>query len=95
MGVCGMTDLGASPGQMSVISDGTAVVGKVIIQSFGGIDVGMLTLLAFLICSEHLCWMLVLSLAYKADIQVGRLASGTRGVFKLQNCLLAFSHILN
>ena len=34
MGVCGMTDLGASPGQMSVIPEGSAVVGKVIIQTF-------------------------------------------------------------
>ena len=49
-----MTDLGASPGQMSVIPDGTAVEGEVIIHTFGAIDVGMLTLLAFLICSEHL-----------------------------------------
>ena len=67
MGVCGMTDLGASPGQMSVISDDTAVVGKVIMQTFGGIDVGMLILLAFLICSENLFWMLALLLAYNAD----------------------------
>ena len=50
MGVCGMTDLGASPGQLSVIPKGTAVIGKVIIQTFGAMDVGMLTLLAFLIC---------------------------------------------
>ena len=35
MGVCGVTDLGASPGQMSVIPDGTAVGGEVTIQSFG------------------------------------------------------------
>ena len=58
MGVCGMTDLGASPGQMSVIPNGTAAVGDVIIQTFGAIDVSMLILLAFLICSEHLsgCW---------------------------------------
>ena len=48
-----MTDVGASPGQMSVIPDGTAVVGEVILQTFGAIDVGMLTLLAVLICSEH------------------------------------------
>ena len=54
MGVCGMIDLSASPGQMSVIPDGTAAVGEVIIQTLGAIDVGMLTLLAFLICSENL-----------------------------------------
>ena len=32
MGVCGVTDLGASPGQKSVIPEGTAVVGEVIIH---------------------------------------------------------------
>ena len=93
--MCGMTDLGASPGQMSVTPDGTAVVGEVIFQTFGPTDVGMLTLLVLLICSEHLFLMLALSLAYKADTQVGGLASSRRGVFKLQNCLLAFQHVLN
>ena len=29
-----MTDLGASPGQMSVIPDGTAAVGEGIVQTF-------------------------------------------------------------
>ena len=95
MGVLGMIDPGASPGQMSVIPDGIAVIGEVIIQTLGAIDVGMLTLLAFLICSEHLFWILSLSLVYKADMQVDGLASGRRGVFKLQNCLLAFWHVLN
>ena len=94
MGVCGMTDLGAFLGQMSVILDGAVVVGEVIMQTFGAIDVGMLTLLAFLICSEHLIWMLALSLPYKADTQVGGLVSSRRGVFKLQNCPLAFWHAL-
>ena len=87
MGICGMTDLDACPGQM--IADSTAVVGEVI-QTFGAIDVGMFTLLAFLICSEHLFWMLALSLEYKADIHLGGFAGGRSGVFKLQNCPLAF-----
>ena len=95
MGVCGMMDLGAAPEQMSVISDGTAVVGDVITQTLGAIDVGMLTLLAFLICSELPFLMLALSLVYKADIHIGWFASERRGVFKLQNCLLAFWHVLN
>ena len=90
IGVCGMMDLGASPGQMSVIPDGTAVAGEVIIQTLGDLDVGMLILLTFLICSEHLFCILALSLVYKADVHVGGLVSGRRGVFKLQNCLLAF-----
>ena len=44
-----MMDLGASPGQMSIIHDDTAVGGEVIIQTVGVIVVGMLTLLASLI----------------------------------------------
>ena len=49
-----MNDLGDSPGQMSVIPEGTDVVDEVIIQTLEAMDVGMLTLLAFLICREHL-----------------------------------------
>ena len=95
MGVCGMIDLGASSGQMSVIPDDTAVGAEVIIQTFGVIDVGILTLLAFPICSEHHFLMLSLSLAHKAVIHVGGLTSGRRGVFKLQNGPLAWWHVLN
>ena len=80
MGVCGTIDLGVSPGQMNVIPDSTAVAGEVIIQTFGVIDVGMLTLLAFLICSEYLFLMLALSLVYKADIQVGGIGWVVEGV---------------
>ena len=87
MGVCGMMELGAFPGQMSIIPDDTAAGGDVITQTLEATDVGMLTLLAFLICSEHLFLMLALSLPYKADIQVGGFVSSRRGVFKLQNCL--------
>ena len=83
MGICGVTDLGAFPGQMSVIPDGTVMVGEVIIQTFGAIDVVMLLLLDFLICSEHLFWMLALSLAYKGDAKVGGLVSGRSGVFRI------------
>ena len=54
MGVCSVTDLGASVGQMSVIPEGTVAGGEVIIQTFRAMDVGMLTLPAFLICREHL-----------------------------------------
>ena len=42
MGFCGVMDLGASSGHMGVIPEGTAVVGEVIIQIFGAMDVGML-----------------------------------------------------
>ena len=71
MGVCGMMDLGVSSGQLSIIPDDSVVGGEVIIQTFGVIDVGMLTLLAFLVCSEHLCLMLALSLVYKAVMHIG------------------------
>ena len=56
---------------------------------------GMLTLLAFLICNEHLFLMLAFSLVYKAVIYKGGFVSGRRGVFKLQNCPLAFWPVLN
>ena len=95
MGVCGMMDLGASPGQMSVIHDGTAVDGDIINQTLGVIVVDVLTLLDFLICSEHFLLMLALSLVYKAYIQVGGFVSSRWAVFKLQNCPLAFWHVLN
>ena len=89
-----MMDLGVSLGQISVISDGTAAVSEFIIQIFGVIDVALLTLLAFQICSEHLFLMLALSLAYKADIHVAEFVGGRNGVYKLQNCLLACCHVL-
>ena len=76
-----MMDLGASPGQMSIIPDDSAVGGEVIIQTFGVIDVAMLTLLAFLICSEHPFLMLAVFLVYKADIHVDGFLSGRRVVF--------------
>ena len=94
-GVCGGTDLGVFPGQMSVILEGIAVAGEVIIQTFGARSGGMLMLLAFLICREHHFWILSLSLAYRADTHVGGLASSRRGVFNMQNCPLAYWHVLN
>ena len=57
-GFCGVIVLSASLEQMSVFLEGTAIVGEVIIQTFGAMDVSMLTLLAFLICREHLFWIL-------------------------------------
>ena len=76
MGVCGMIVLSASPGQMSVILAGTAAGEEVIIHTFGAMNVGVLMLLAFLICRKHLFWILSLSLAYRADTHAGGLASG-------------------
>ena len=68
MGVCVMMNLGVSSGQMSIIPVETAVGAEVNIQTFGVIGVGMLTLLAFLFCSEHLFLIPALSLAYEAAI---------------------------
>ena len=76
MGVCVLMNRGASSGQMSIIPIDTAVGAEVSIQTFGAIGVGMLTLLAFLICSEHLFLMPALSFAYNAAIHVGGFTSG-------------------
>ena len=69
-----LRNLGASSGQRSIIPVDTAVDAEVSIQTFGAIGVRMLTLLAFLICSEHLFSMLALSFAYKTAIHVGGFA---------------------
>ena len=95
MGVCGVIVLGATSGQMGVIPAGTAAIDEFIIQTFGAMDAGMLMLLAFLTCMEHLLYILSLSLAYRVDTHVGGLASGRNGVFNMQNCPLASSHVLN
>ena len=87
MSVSSVTDLGASLGQMSVIAQGTAVVGEDIIQAFGTMDVGMLMILAFLICREHLLW--ILSLAHRTDTDVGGLGISRSGVFNMKICPLA------
>ena len=54
MGVCVLMNLGASSGQIIVIPINTAVGAEVSIHKFGAIGVGMVALLVFLICSEHL-----------------------------------------
>ena len=54
----------------------TAVGAEVSIQTFGTIDVGMLTLLGFLICTEHFFSMPALSFAYKTAIYIGGFTSG-------------------
>ena len=83
MGVCGVIILGASQGQMSVILASAAGGEEVTIHTFGAMDVGMLTLLAFLTCREHFfgyyChpW-------HRDDKHVGGLASGESGVFSIQ-----------
>ena len=49
----------------------------------------MLTSEVFLICNEHLEVMLAKFLAYKAEVQVGGLASGWKGVGMVQSCPFA------
>ena len=46
-------NLGDSLGQMSITPVDTAVGVEVSIHTFGAVGVGMVTLLAFLICGEH------------------------------------------
>ena len=90
-----MIVLGASPGQMSMILASAVAGEEVIIHSFRAMSVGILTLLAFLTWSEHLFWILFLSLVKRDDKHVGGLASGKSGGFSIQNCPLAFLHVWN
>ena len=76
LGVCVLINLRGSSGQMTVIPVDTVVGVEVSIHTFGAIGVGMLTQLAFLICSEHLFSMLAIFLAYNAAVHVGGFASG-------------------
>ena len=69
-------NLGASSGQMSIIPVDTAEGTEVSIHTFGAIDVGMLTLLVFLICSEHLVSIPALFFVYIAATHDYRLARG-------------------
>ena len=95
MGICVVMSLGAVSRQMSIIAVDTAVGAEVSIHTFGAIDVGMLTLLAFLICSEHCFSIQALFFVYIAVIHDGGFATGWRGALILQNCPLACWHTLN
>ena len=48
---------------MSLILASATAGEEVIIHTFGAMDVGMLTLSAFLTWKEHIFWILLLSLA--------------------------------
>ena len=76
MGVCILMNLGATSGQIIVIPGDTPVGADISIHTFGAICVGMLTLLVFLIGSEHLFSISTLFFAYIAVIHDGGLASG-------------------
>ena len=62
MGVCILMNLGASSGQIIIIPVDTTLGAEVSIHKFGVIGVGMVALLVFLICSEHLFQFLLGSL---------------------------------
>ena len=84
-----------SPGQMRVILVDTVEGAEVSIHTFGAIDEGMLMLWALLTCEEHLVVILAVFLVYRAVMQDGGLASGWKCTLILQNCPLAFWHMLN
>ena len=54
MDACGWRTVDASLGHISVIPAGVATGKEVINHTYGAMDVGMLTLLAFLTYGEHL-----------------------------------------
>ena len=95
MGVCVLMNLGAASGQMSISPVNTTVGAEVSIHMFGNIGVGMLTLWAFLICSEHHFSIPALFFAYIAVIHNVGFTIGGRGALILQNCPLAFWYVLN
>ena len=74
MGVCVLMNLGASSGHIIIIPVNTTVGAEVSIHTFGAIGVGMVALLGFLICSEHLFSISALFFVYIAVIHDGGLA---------------------
>ena len=76
MGVYVLINLGVSSGQISIVPVDTAASAEVNIHIFGAIGVGMLTPLAFLICSEHLVSIPALFCADIAATHDGGLARG-------------------
>ena len=69
-------NLSAASRQMSIIPVDTTVGAEVCIHTFGAIGVGMLALLAFLICTEHPFSITALFFVYIAAIHDGGLACG-------------------
>ena len=76
MGVCVLMNLGVFSGQIIIIPVDTAVGAAICIHTLGAIGVGMVALLVFLICSEHLFLIPALFFAYIAVIHDGGLVSG-------------------
>ena len=76
MGLCVLMNLGASLGQIIIIPVNTTVGAEVSIHTFGAVGVGMVALLVFLICNEHLFPITALFFACISVIHGGGLASG-------------------
>ena len=76
LGVCVLMNLGTSSRQIIIIPINTIVGAEVSIHTLGAIGVGMVALLVFLTCSEHLFSNPTLFFVYTAVIHDGRLASG-------------------
>ena len=89
MGFSTLMNVVAFFGQIRVIVLAGVENAVVRIQMFGVIRDGLLMSEVFLICNEHLEVMLAKFLAYQAEVQVGGLASGWKGVGMVQNCPLA------
>ena len=76
IGVCVLMNLGASSGQIIIIPGDTMVNDDVSTHTFGAIGMGIVALLAFLICSEHLFSIPAMFFAYIAVKHDCGLASG-------------------
>ena len=72
---CIVINFGDSPGHISVTAAITAEDGVVNIHMLSAISEGILMLLVFLICSEHLAEMLCALLVHKAVMQDCRFTS--------------------
>ena len=85
MGACVLMNLGTFSGQIIVIPVNTPVVVEVNIHTLGAISVGIVELLVFLICSEHLFSVPALFFVYIAVLHDGGLTSGCRSALILKN----------
>ena len=70
----------AFPGQIRVIVLTSAERGVLRIQTFGAICNGMLTSKVFLTCNQHRAEMFAGFLVYKAEVHIGGLTKGCKGV---------------
>ena len=79
-----MVSMGFS-GHINIMVFAGAVMGAVRIQTSGAIWVGRVVAEAFHTCNEHFAVISTVLLAYKAAMQDGGFANGSKGVVMLQN----------